>query len=307
VSESLKSAVQAAVLRLLDPLVRLLLASGIGVGDFLALAKVAYVRAARDIGRETRGEVRPNASRIAVVTGLTRAEVSGALDSDRDEVRSSDRGRHRAERVLSGWWHDPDFQTEAGDPLVLAVRGAKRSFEALVTRYSNEARISPILDELLRVNAVKRLADGRIKALSRTYATVRWSAEGIETLGEQLSEHCSTLLHNLEHPGRPRYVRRVVNVQLDPRYLPVLVRDIESQAEVLSDHLDQALNDPLHTITPRGVSQDAVRLSVSIYVHEAPVVVEGDTAGTSRREERRRERTSRPGRRASHSSKTPEG
>jgi hypothetical protein len=306
VSESLKSAVQAAVLRLLDPLVRLLLASGIGVGDFLALVKVAYVRAARDIGRESRGEIRPNASRIAVVTGLTRAEVASALESDRDEVRSSDRGRHRAERVLSGWWHDPDFQDQAGNPLVLPLRGTKRSFEALVSRHSNETRISPILDELLRVNAVKRLADGRLKAVSRTYATVRWSAEGIETLGEQLSEHCSTLLHNLEHPGRPRYVRRVANVQLDPRYLPVLVRDIEAQAEVLSDHLDEALNDPLHTIKPTGTSQDAVRLSVSIYVNEASVVVEGDTAGANPRGERRGRR-SRSGPRASHSSRAPEG
>lgn len=305
-SESLKSAVQAAVLRLLDPLVRLLLASGIGVGDFLALAKVAYVRAARDIGRETRGEVRPNASRIAVVTGLTRAEVAGALESDRDEVRSSDRGRHRAERVLSGWWNDPDFQDEAGEPVVLAVRGVKRSFEALVTRYSNETRISPILDELLRVKAVKRTTDGRLKALSRTYATVRWSAEGIETLGEQLSEHCSTLLHNLEHPGRPRYVRRVANVQLDPRYLPVLVRDIEAQAEVLSDHLDDAMNDPLHTIKPKGVPQDAVRLSVSIYVNELSVVVEGDSAGANPQEGRLRRRA-RSGLRASRASRTPEG
>ena len=50
-SESLKGAVRSAVLRLLDPLVKWLLAAGIGVGDFVTLVKVAYVRAAREQGR----------------------------------------------------------------------------------------------------------------------------------------------------------------------------------------------------------------------------------------------------------------
>src|SRR6516162_6790170 len=83
VTDSLKSAVRSAIVRMLDPLVRLLLTVGIGVGDFLSLVKVAYVRAARDQARETRGELRPHVSRIAVVTGLTRAEVAAILTPTR--------------------------------------------------------------------------------------------------------------------------------------------------------------------------------------------------------------------------------
>lgn len=282
-SESLKTAVQGAVLRLLDPLIKLLLAVGIGVGDFLALAKVAYVRAARDQGRELRGELRPNASRIAVVTGLTRAEVAAALADDRDELRSSDRGRQRAERVLSGWWNDPDFQTEAGEPAVLPIHGARRSFEALVTRYSNERRIAPILDELLRVSAVRQMKDNEVQAISRTVATVRWDPQGIAALGEQLSEHCATVLHNLEHPGRPRYVRRVVNAQLDPRYLPVLMRDIEEQVEVVADSIDDALNDPQHVLKPTRGGLEAVRLGVTIYLFEEPVSSDASATPEPRR------------------------
>jgi Family of unknown function (DUF6502) len=266
--------VQVAVLRMLDPLVRLLLAAGIGVGDFLALVKVAYVRAARDQGRESRGELRPSVSRISVLTGLTRAEVAAMLASDTDEWRTSDRGRQRAERVLSGWWNDPDFQTPAGEPAVLPISGSRVSFQSLVARYSNEPRITPILDELLRVNAVRKLPDGSLKAVSRTYATVRWDSDGIVALGEQLNEHCATLLHNLEHPGRPRYVRRVVNAQLDPRYRPMLVRDIEEQFETLADSIDDALNDRQHTVTPVRGGREAVRLGVAIYLFEEPVILE---------------------------------
>jgi Family of unknown function (DUF6502) len=286
VSESLKAAVQAAMLRMLAPLVRLLLAAGIGVGDFLALVKVAYVRAARDEGREKRGELRPNASRIAVVTGLTRAEVAAMLAADADERRTSDRGRHRAERVLSGWWNDPDFQTPAGEPAVLPITGRSPSFEALVARYSNEPRVTPILDELLRVNAVRRLSDGKLKALSRTYATVRWNPDGIAALGEQLSEHCATLLHNLEHPGEPRCVRRVINAQLDPQYRPMLLRDIEEQVDGLALSMDDALNDPQRTVRPVRGGREAVRLGVAIYVFEEPVVLEPASAQAPRRRAR---------------------
>lgn len=259
---------------MLAPVLRLLLAAGIGVGDFMAIVKVAYVRAARDQGRERRGELRPNASRIAVVTGLTRGEVAAMLAADTDERRTSDRGRHRAERVLSGWWNDPDFQSPDGAPAVLPIAGARRSFKDLVKRYSNEPRVTPILDELLRVNAVKKLADGSLKALSRTYATVRWNPVGIASLGEQLAEHCGTLLHNLEHPGQPRLVRRIVNAQLDPLYRPMLVRDIQEQLDAAAESIDDALNDRRATVMPVRGSREAVRLGVAMYVFEEPVILE---------------------------------
>lgn len=273
VTESIKSAVQAALLRMLDPLIRMMLSAGLGIGDFMSVVKVAYVRAARDQGRNTRGEGRPHVSRIAVVTGLTRAEVTAILNEEGDERRTSDRGRHRAERVLSGWWNDPDFH-EDGEPASLPMSGPRRSFKALVARYSNEPRPAPILDELLRVGAVKRRSDGTYQAVSRTYATVRWNPQGLEALGEQLREHSATLLHNLENPSRPRFVRRVVNTQLDPRYLPILVRDVDEQLETMADTLDDAVNARSRTVTPGLEAQDAVKLSVAMYVYEEPVVLE---------------------------------
>ena len=137
-SESVKLAVRLAVLRILDPLVKWLLQAGLGVGDLMSLVKVAYVRAAREQGLESHGEnQRANASRIAVVTGLTRAEVANILSGDQLE-NPYRRGRQRAERVLSGWWNDPAFQDSAGRPRILQLRGAKGSFAGLVDQYSGE-------------------------------------------------------------------------------------------------------------------------------------------------------------------------
>jgi len=297
-TESLKSAVRAAVLRLLDPLVKWLLEAGVGVGDFLTLAKIAYVRAAREQGRESGAEPqRPNASRIAVVTGLTRAEVASILAAG-DALRPHDRGRQRAERVLSGWWNDAAFQDATGAPAILPLRGARRSFAALVERYSGERwRVATILDELLRVKAVRRRADGRLEALSRSYATVRWDPDGVLAFGEQLSEHCATLLHNLRAPAQARYVRRVLNAQLDPRYVPMLTRDLVEQVETLADSLDDALNDPKQTL-PAKAHSDAASLGIALYVFEvAPADDNGAVA------ERKLERAEHVRRR--HASRSP--
>lgn len=265
-SDPLKGAVRAAVLRLLEPLMKLLLDAGVGVGDFIGLAKVAYVRAASRRGQVGGKELqRPTVSQIAVVTGMTRVEVAAILATGEAVSRSTEHNRQRAERVLSGWWTDPAFLTPQGEPAILRLRGPRRSFEALCRRYSGEQRVAPILDELSRVRAIRRLPDGRVQALSRTYATVRWDPDGIAAVGEQLAEHCATLVANLEQPTRPRLARQVVNARLNPKYAPILIRDIESSLQVQADGLNDNLNDPLHTAKP-GAS--AMRLGVGLYVFE---------------------------------------
>jgi hypothetical protein len=266
-TEPLKSAIRSAVLRLLDPLVKWLLEAGIGVADFLPLVKIAYVRAASERGSVSGAEPgRPNVSRIAVITGMTRVEVAAILESGAAE-RPHDHGRQRAERVLSGWWNDSNFHDDLGQPAILPVQGGRRSFAALVERYSGaRALVAAIRDELLRVKAIRRFPDGRLQTLSRTYATVRWDPDGVMAVGEQLNELCATLTHNLKFPARPLYVRRVVNAQLDPRYVPMLARDIEQHAKVVVDSFDDALNDPKATLSGNPRETGAVSLGVALYV-----------------------------------------
>jgi len=265
-SDSLKRAVRTAMLRLLAPLAELLLDAGIGVGEFTAMVKLAYVRAAeRRVGTGEGG--RPNASRIAVLTGLTRVDVAAILKSADGEVPSGDRGRQRAERVLTGWWNDPQFHDELGAPAPLPVRGKRKSFAALCERYSGDPRFAAILDELLRVRAVRRAKDGRVTAVSRTYATVRWDPDGVVRVGEELGDLCASLLYNLRNPIRPLLVRRVTNAQLDPHYAPVLIRHLSDQAAATADSMEETLNDPQYTVTPPG-SREAMRLGVGIYLFE---------------------------------------
>jgi hypothetical protein len=269
-SEALKRAVQRAVLRMLGPLVQLLMDVGIGVGEFTQLAKLAYVRAAVEQARGAPGaRSRPNATRISVITGLTRVEVAAILALGEGEPTLNDIGRQRAERVLSGWWNDPDFQDEVGRPRTLELKGGTASFASLCARYSGDPQYASILDELVRVRAVRRLSDGRVGALSRTYATVRWDPNGVLEAGAELADHCTTLLNNLKNPHRPFFARRVQNIQLDPRFAPMLIRDLTQQASVLADSMEDALNDPHHKAKGANV-EGALRLGIGFYVFEEP-------------------------------------
>ena len=275
-SDTLKAAVLTAVTRLAQPLARLLLEAGIGAGEFQALMKGAFVRAAGELGDSPR----PNAARIASLTGLTRREVARLLTAEPDTAPDPARGHHRIQRVLTGWWTDPDFQDRLGQPAVLPLRGPKQSFASLVKRYSGEPRVLTILDELLRVKAVRRHPDGKLEAVSRHFATARWDPQGVAALGEQVRDHLDTMLHNLKHPSRPRYQRVIQNVQLDPTYVPMLVRDITAQTDTLADSLEDALNDPAATVKPTDDAQSAVRLGVAFIVFESTTQVDPIRAPT---------------------------
>ena len=268
-SEKLKAAVTRTVLRLLDPLVRLLLEAGIGVGEFHQLAKMAFARAARDAA----SEARPNISRIAVLTGIPRGEVAEILKRPEGLPPETERGGHRAERVLQGWWKDSDFCDSEGQPLKLPLRGPRRSFAALVKRYAGDPRTTTLAKELLRVKAARRLPDGQLEVLSRTFVTARWDNAGIEVVGERVRDLLDTLLYNLKHPSRPRYARFVENAEIDPRYVPLLLRDITQQVEVLADTFQDAVLDPARTVRAGRTEQDSHRISIGIFVMDEPTLI----------------------------------
>jgi len=277
-SESLKLAVLAAVRRLLAPLVRLMVEAGIGVGEFHALSKAAFVQAAKDRSADEGKPV--SISAIAMLTGLRRAEVRALLAAKDDGVPSPERNRHRAERVLSGWWNDADFLDADGRPMSLKSIGPGITFETLAKRYSGDPRVRALRTELLRAKAITKLPDGRLQAVSRTFATARWEPSGIAVMGERVRDLLQTLLYNLRHPSRPRYARTVMSTSVDPRYVPMLLRDITTSAEAMADGFDDAVNSPRANI-PAGYRGDTTRLGMTVFVFEEPNVQDSADAPTT--------------------------
>jgi hypothetical protein len=106
-TDSVRLGLLAAYRKLLQPLVRLLIRSGISFGETAEVLKAVLVEVAgRDFDLPER---KTSMSRIAILTGLTRKEVAkqqGILDSGELNV---DTNLNRVIRVLEGWHTDPTF------------------------------------------------------------------------------------------------------------------------------------------------------------------------------------------------------
>ena len=116
----LETSLLRAARRILRPLVRILLRNGITATVFQELARKVFVDVAHD---EFGIEGKPQTlARVSVITGLNRKEV--ARLHKLEDVADSDRTWwNRAGTVIAGWTTDPDFQTSAGYPLDLWLRG----------------------------------------------------------------------------------------------------------------------------------------------------------------------------------------
>jgi hypothetical protein len=221
-----KEATIVALRRVLDPLVELMFDAGVTVREFNQLMRERAVRSAaarvsRDLGRGSK-------SRVAIVTGLPRAEVARILRSD--EVPSNSRlGQHPARRVLAGWFDNPRFLAPNGDPAVLPIFGKKRSFEQLVAMHSGGIPVRAMLDELTQIDAVERLADQRVKAKARIPILAGPSGGAIEAIGERTRDLLETLLYNLRHRAKPLFEGTVFVDQTDYELVSLLRREIAEQ------------------------------------------------------------------------------
>ena len=137
----------AAVLRILRPLVRILLRHGISYGTFADLAKWVYVDVAeREFPLEGRKQ---STSRVSILTGLSRKEVSRVGQLPRPDDAGCDERYNRAARVIGAWLREPDFAAPDGQPAVLPLEGEGASFAELEKRFSEEyAALALLLNEV---------------------------------------------------------------------------------------------------------------------------------------------------------------
>lgn len=146
---------------ILVPIGKILLRGNLGVAHLIRAAKQAYLRAA--IVHLFPAGVRLNASRLSVVTGLTRKEVSTLISrTPKERASSTTLKQQRALRVLRGWAVDPRFRTSLGAPASLSIRGERRSFSLLVKLYGGDVTPNSVLRELERMEAVRFTPSGAL-------------------------------------------------------------------------------------------------------------------------------------------------
>ncbi|MDY6994016.1 MAG: DUF6502 family protein [Pseudomonadota bacterium] len=206
--DEVKQALSFAVCQLLRPLVRILLRYGIPFGSFMELAKHIYVEIA--VEHFALPNRKQTDSRISVLTGLTRKEVKQIRNSSLETVTDTTARYHRAARVISGWIQDRSFLDGWGAPAILSLEGEGPTFSKLVNQYSGDIPVRAILDELLRVNAIERLEDGRLRLIQPAYIPSSSDVDKLAILGTDVALLIETIEHNLFNPTEPAYFQRKV-------------------------------------------------------------------------------------------------
>jgi Family of unknown function (DUF6502) len=275
----LNEALARAVLRILNALARVLLRHGMPMPAFVDLAKRAYVDVAlREFGIPGR---KASASRVALLTGLTRREVQRVLDEPEDPGAAAAAQHNRAARVVAGWVRDPQFHDDQAQPAALDAEDVDRGFAALVRRYSGDVPTRAVLDELLRVGTVERTPDGRIRLLSRVYIPRTSDTAKLGILGSDVSYLIGTIDHNLEsQPDTPpRFQRKVMYDNVPVEALDEFRRLSSRQAQELIELLDHWLARNDRDTNPAARGSGRMRVGMGVFSFEEDL---SEPAGTNK-------------------------
>ena len=198
--DKIKQRVLGAFLLVMRPIVRILLRYGIGFREFAEVTKTAFVDvASSDFGLRGRPT---NISRVAVMTGLTRKEVSRLREKiEKGDSSVSVKSTPLAD-VLHEWYARAEFIDSSGSPLSLPFSGSENSFSSLVKKVGGDIPAGAMRTEMKRVGAIREDESGLLSVIKRT---IRLESDD-ETLVTVLVHGAYALLTNIAHntnPARP--------------------------------------------------------------------------------------------------------
>ena len=256
----------AALTVLLRPLVRILLRHGIPCDVLSAVARQVYVRVAAE--EFALPEKKQTTSRISILTGLTRKEVRRIMTTTNvDNQKATDR-YNRAARVITGWVRDKEFHDKTGEPLSLPVEGQNASFGALVRCYSGDMPVRAMLDELVRVGAVRKTRDGRIRLQARFYVPEQSEADKLHILGTDTADLIATIAHNLTPKAVPRFQRKVMYDNVPVEAIQEFQHLAANRAQLFLEGIDGWLSQQDRDINPAVHGTGRKRVGIGLYYFE---------------------------------------
>lgn len=253
-----------AIVKLLRPLIRMLLRSGIPFGTFSEVARWTYVDLAiKEFAIKGR---KPSDSRASIITGLSRKEVHRlrTLDMNQDDDMNS--RYNRAARVISAWVRQDRFNDSSGQPLELPIEDEPATFNDLVKQYSGDIPARAILDELVRVGAVALTDQGKVKLLTHAYVPHDDIEEKLGILGTDVADLIHTIDRNLRGDPRGPFFQRKVAYDNLPTEAAVRFKNLcVAKNQELLEEFDRFLSSHDRDLTPDIDGDGRWRVGVGIY------------------------------------------
>jgi hypothetical protein len=208
-------------------------------------------------------------SRVSVLTGLTRKDVQRILKKEAPLERDTGERYNRAARVLTGWIRDSEYTDSKGEPLTLPIEDPAKGFNTLVRRYSGDIPARAVLDELVRVGAVERIANNRIRLLARAYIPSASQLDKLGILGTDVADLIHTIDHNLEKGSSdPRFQRKVMYDNLPKEIIEEFRALSAKQSQQLLEQLDAWLVKRDRDASPTTKGTGRVRAGIGVYYFE---------------------------------------
>jgi hypothetical protein len=188
------SIVEAAVLRVMRPLVRLLVRHGVTYPAFAAALKRVFLDAATD-ELSARGMAHTD-SALSLLSGVHRRDVRTLTRAPQRSASArprSDAPLSLVGEVVARWIGDAAYQDRRRRPRTLQ----RAEFDAMVAAVSSDVRGRAMLDELLRLGAVTEGEDG-ITLSSSGFAPREGLVEMSELFAANLADHAAAAAANLQ-------------------------------------------------------------------------------------------------------------
>jgi hypothetical protein len=185
------------VLRVMRPLARLLIRSGVPYQAFATALKRVFVEAARaELASRSMSQTD---SAVTLLSGVHRRDVRNLGRSGRSRRVDEGEPWSLPAEVIARWLSDPEYVDAAGAPRVLARGGdnERGSFDALVASVSRDVRPRAMLDELVRLGAVREDGQG-LHLLGSGFAPRQDFDELARLFAENLGDHAAAAVANLQ-------------------------------------------------------------------------------------------------------------
>lgn len=168
-SKNIREQTLASFPKLLKPIIRILLRSGIDFKQFVNLTRKLYV----DVASEDYGiGGRPtNTSRISVLTGIGRASVTKIRkENNIKKPESYIKETNQASKVLHAWHNEELYTNDTGEPKTLPIDSYDDiNLTTLVNKHRGDIPEKVLLKELISSRSVEMINSTHVQVTNKTF------------------------------------------------------------------------------------------------------------------------------------------
>jgi hypothetical protein len=269
------AAVQAPLARVLRPIVRFCIASGLTFPALAQLLRELYVNVSEhDFALSGKEQTD---SRVSLLTGIHRKEVA-RLRGAGAPIATVPASVSRTSAIVARWLADPAFTTAQGEPLPLprTATAGEASFEALVASVTRDVRPRAVLDEWLDSGVAALDEEGRVTLRQTAFIPRDDDEQRLYYLGRNLHDHVAAAIANML-ASEPPFLERAVHYD---GLSPELAQRLEKRARELAQQALQTANREAHIacLTDPG---GTARWNFGAYVFTAEAAAVAETGERS--------------------------